>query len=87
MKNNIINNDSVQREHVLHGSNSQATKRFVCTYSFFGWVFKLGILPSCKPKPSADCYFDVFRNQLFKLALRLIVVLRIHKLLNFGQWY
>ena len=54
---------------------------------FLGGFVKLGILPSCKPKPSADCYFDVFRNQLFKLALRLIVVLRIHKLLNFGQWY
>ncbi len=53
----------------------------------FRWVCKLGNLPSCKPKPSADCYFDVFRNQLFKLALCLIVVWRIHELLNFAQWY
>jgi hypothetical protein len=32
-------------------------------------------------------YLYVFGNQFLKLALCLVVVWRIHKLLNFGQWY
>jgi hypothetical protein len=47
--------------------------------------FQAGQFVQLQTQTRADCYFDVFRNQRFKLALHLIVVWGNHKLLNFGH--